>query len=40
MGSRRWIGLKMTATANSTPTMTPVTVAVMTASVVIMTLPF
>src|SRR5215472_13403932 len=39
-GSRRWIGLTKTATANSTPTMTPTTVAVMTASVAIMIVSF
>ena len=40
MGSRRSIGPTKTATANSTPTMTPTTVAVMTASVVSTGLPF
>src|SRR5580698_5294462 len=39
-GSRSRIGLTKTATANSTPTMTPTTVAVMTASVVSITFPF
>src|ERR1700734_854221 len=39
-GSRRNIGPTKTATANSTPTMTPTTVAVMTARVVFMTTPF
>jgi hypothetical protein len=37
MGSRRSIGPTKTATANSTPTITPTMVAVTTASVVTMT---
>ena len=39
-GSRRSIGPAKTATENSTPTMTPTTVAVMTASVVSMATSF